>query len=947
MIGRLRASMAVAVGVLFAASLGVGWPPDKALAQQNTPIVPWGTFFGPADPSVPARAPFTGFLKRDWPTATSWSIPHPLIVCQRESGPCHVHDAAYTDIENRMATTFDWFRDQGLPAPTALGPIVPRDGRDRLLLLSVDRPTGALATFTCEPRQSGSMESQRRAMIQFYFRPMLENPESVFGPGLFTYVTAHELAHTLQHSVAFPRHIAADPAFCLTDAKTRGALRRLRDPAGFAYVRRDYGWVEEGMADYLAFRALEDLKVQPTPVTMAFPAWESYYGLKEYYLGLFGPHWESGYVPGYRASSFFKHLEQRHLKSPRAVFNAFYPAAAPLPWARENAALWLSTILKTQIPDVPPNIVLADFFTDFASWAWDPNRVSPRISKLLGYLDVAFGRCQRVRLTPGHPTSVTFPEVYPYGAQCLVLDIDTAGARAFLGASVSATYQVRAIARNRDLRLRVDGLQLGRAVAEPRGGAIGPARLASCFARLDAGRDPSTNAMPSCQANRDGPWVVQLPGGDAEEVRWTLNPVAADLDGNRDVLILTYAPVTLLKNLSDDFRKAIEKVTEPTPRVTLWLDVAVTEEVSFRTRDEADPPAPEPARTPLRFVRITPNSSQFSGAAYGTLLFADDARADVFGAFHRSVWGEGFEERTGRSLFETAREVFASEFSGPDVVTDDADLDALRARRAELDQVRGFHVDILEGEARGGEVVGVFRRVNSQQWVLTPPAGRVRVTWDDLATGARFKAAINPATVATYGTLGDLPRGGDWGNGHVTVVARDDDNMTVRFDGQVCRHADTRITVVNGAMQDLACDRWQDVQAQGQFSFLETHRRPPRNPDDVEPSPTQEYYYDRFANSPVIQAMRAEAAGELVPVPEPGQPPGTLVPGSGPKGGGAAPVAGDCDCSCDGGEALGATIVDGMPDAAQLRCLDRCCPTFNQCPGSNRPGLATVQGLCF
>ncbi|MCF7978948.1 MAG: hypothetical protein K9L82_13210 [Chromatiaceae bacterium] len=916
----------------------------------------------PSPQQIELRKPYS-FTDANWPTIPRWTNLSPTIVCfprlddgylmqhmpgwRNQEPGCWSHINQFPAVEKEMDKAFSWFGQAGLPL-SKLGPWEERSGRKRLLIS--EKRDGYMAAYYCN---GVGEDQQQRTYISFGWSKVLV--EDRYGAEVFVELMAHELTHGLQNSLIYPQLNQVHENFCSWRGSKLAELKVKRSPVRFQYVAYDYGWLYEGMADYIGYRVQEDLYKGKTPLRPWHPQFMSYYGLKRYQLGFFGPSWrdtvDARTSPGYRNSSFFRYLEQRYLGRPKSVFEVFYNEEVPPPWSQPDAADWLEKTFRARIDDLPLAEVLANFFTDFASWPWDAKRVHPSVSKRR-YLDIAFGvhapsgrdktpfGCRHLILSEDQGPVTVDVTPYPYGAVCLDLDIASTGELIPGDPHQIDNYQLTVEAEVKRLEL-ADGLHLGRAVSMSQDAAR--SRKYLCYEQLDK-LGPPLNEGVTCLVNRSGPTQASGPAATdiLHQVTWKLEPTRSSAAGDREILIVTLAPTRTDGRVSDEFRRQYETGRGPDLiRLTLDVDnMAITE-------SRRDPLNKQDAdENTLRFVRITPSSSQFSGAVYGSLLFPDDLRADVFGQFHYDTWGKGLEKKSGFDFFETVRDVFAAEYGELHLSVEQAEKGAIDRRRSENRELDGFHVDILKGQAVEGILNGAFETEEGYYWVMVPEWGQTRkhLRWDDMQTGKIFEAQINPSAIHHYVTIRNTEGGAPWGQGRIKVIERSEahQSITLRFEGEICPAEKTRIEFKNGVVQTTKCTEWHDLAAQGRFSFLAKYQKLHDKPVKA---PMQKRYYARFARSAAIAAMREQAGSPDIDSGEPGSD-SSSPPAPVPEGGGSS-LTKECACQCNEIAALLERQESVGLTAGDLDCLNRCCPSYLQCGSANGLFRAQVQSICL
>ena len=910
-----------------------------------------------AQDPVSARAPYDRGV-RIFRTLRNWQPNTALLTCEWTDPASYMRSSLgmpsqCTDnaplIEHAFNNSINRFRMVGIRGPHSLGPVEGRQlfnfgGPADYLLLSNLTKKKALTSFC----RGNTPAAQARSRI------LVNVPVQVNIPAhLRMMVASHELTHAIQHSRSYKNATQLVPDYCNFRSNFKSYTT---DRWNMRYVPFDDGWASEGLADYIAYTFMRQEYPAKRRLTFGAKAWESSYGLKEYDKGFFGPGWGPNVTPGYRASSFWRHLDMRYGLSPRSILRAvyFWPHEGHPPSAMADAADRLEEAVKSLTARSAAR-VLASFYTDFASWPEDYSIVSNSIAPFT-FRKVAYDGCEEVRIAPGRPEVIlALKDMVPYSARCLRLRIEPPQ-----GGGTANTYQIGVEAAGGDKHV-VDGLHLGRSVVQTGGiRTRNGSTTWSCGEHLKTTkRAPVTG--DDCVINRAGGYTMTGVDGLREpyRVRWKLPPRERHPSGNSEVLVLTYAPVDEKGRITDHFRR-LEEPAPPSVLLRIGVHTTVIEaprarpdpggngennsdgdkkegsDRQDRPRDDAAPEPPHDGGPRMRIARIAPISAQGNPATLAPILFADDPRAEMSSYENWVMWTKMAARLKNTRPYHLAensdisyegykrlmRQVHVSQYGFYEALNTD-DVDRLDHLRETTGYIEGFSTDILSIPADDVVTVSVPRTVQRFDWEFSG-TNQFR-TWDDLQVGAISEALINPLyRLKPPGE--DFTGGRRWGRGTVRVMDRTDETMTIRFEGRVCRRDDTF-----EEDKELKCHSWQNLFAEATFAFADTLRRRHRR---------KRWWgiiqrgYDsdlrvRLGGLRRIDDGLAEADA-------------SSEAGSTGSGG----VAAFETCGCGAFSTLAARIDGAMPSQSQLNELDRCCAEWLNCRDDGSSAQADLLAIC-
>ncbi|MFU8890020.1 MAG: hypothetical protein ACNA8N_15605, partial [Trueperaceae bacterium] len=335
-------------------------------------------------------------------------------------------------IERSARTIMAAYRNLGFadPSPDRLGPVV-GTGADQAVRIYVhERPTGAFYADTLAPcLASGAKDLGRLSIVSLN----TEVARTAVAPKLY-YILAHELFHVVQNAQRFK--VGEGTRSCLIDP-----------------------WVAEGTADAIATHLTRQMYPAFDP-PLGAPWVRNYVGLRPYDVALTAEASaaregvrERVNVLAYRASSFWRHLVETHLRDDWRVLARFL-AQSNDAGGRDDWLRWADRLLRAERQiRLPMPMAFADFLTDYATWG------EAKYGRSIGgeaWLREAFGGCSVVSLNPRQPLRFVTLELEPHSGACIRVVVG--------GLQSDALAAVRVVARDPDVD-RLDQLHLGLATS--------------------------------------------------------------------------------------------------------------------------------------------------------------------------------------------------------------------------------------------------------------------------------------------------------------------------------------------------------------------------------------------------------------------------------------------------------------------------------------------------
>lgn len=511
----------------------------------------------------------------DWLSIRDWRPLSVRLDCGLETktpAACAAADITRAPLlESAAETAMRWLRNEGLPSPSRLGPVLdPEIGGGRLLIFSRALEGAKAMETPCRARQGGF-----RGVTISYGLPVaidetgdaIDRLKTADGENLLTIggVMAHELAHAIQDSVQ------ADSA----------GWERACDPGGY------YGRIKmlyEGLADFVEERFIRANRMPGQPIISDYlvsalnvssegttvSQLRSLYGAGRFSLGLFDE------TNRYYASSFFRHLAERYHDGSARLHNLFFdPDGFPIGTGTgpSDPAEWLSRMMEVFLLTQPFGPALTQAYADIASLPdtrFEDRLRLPSDVPRRRWRASTFG-CHRSQVTPAAGndgtvqglvslspalTSVSADvQLPPYSGHCIEVYLSPESWQ-----EGHAVLHVKLTAPDAQT---ADGLHLGLAqIIEGKPARITPRRVShpvagredplivesarvvepeevvfSCAEALDRWAEGDGEAARRCVLLRDGP----IKEAEGYAVRWSL-PMPLVPNGRTATLILTYAP---------------------------------------------------------------------------------------------------------------------------------------------------------------------------------------------------------------------------------------------------------------------------------------------------------------------------------------------------------------------------------------------------------------------
>lgn len=898
-------------------------------------------------------------------TMENWQPTLALTFCPDEAriDLCRTLEVEFQLLDREFTKALEWVKSTGMRSPNRLGPVITHgDPAHDHIGITLEDKNGFLTTSYCfqvGPRDKAliTVKNQGLAYAKRAARSKDEDALALVRFGL-----VHEIVHAIETSLQLDAlNTGSNPSWVCRKireaaqryikershklpeiySKISGTGKAKAAYVGIKYIKADYKWLSEGIANHFAAKYLAALKGRtgyrlPPIVPNARRYTTSYYGFLPIFNGFFGPERHIG--NGYMHVAFFNHLADRYRVRPAALFDRFFtndtiPVTAIQP---ADAAAFLQRILAKNFNLGHTGKVLANFYTDHLSKIRDPSRLPPSVDETL-WMGRHVDDCHVVQLSAEKPVAdVNVAALRPYGARCITVTVESGGNEQ--SETAIKTYQLQAVSLNKDRQV-LDGLHIGRALIRHGGLARrSKERDYVCARHLDRKPGLVREGSETCVIDRK-PVKAASDGSlrslGFKETRWIFPDIAARGSPHVETLTLTFAP-TNDGRFSDSFRRKDETFgIDVSLRFTLDLNKAKPDP----TRKRPEPDDPDDPVVTQELVRIIPETTAWAGTALGYALFADDPRADRLGELHRELLGEEWQE--------TQRQIFAASFSAYEPFTKGKEaLD--RYREKDDGTINSFHVQIFDAETFG-QVVDEESLELLQDWHITPTDGqrtgdtRPRgapsgLRWDEMTPGMIFPADLSlrirsegrwisttPGDIANAAPRALVPQGAN-----VTVLDRGDDWVSLQFEASYCETA-------GGELYSETCGARKELLAEGIFTLLDTYRK--KTEDTFETTASQLLYdKDLFDRHPAFRHLRG-----LDREPSSGE---EVQPINQTTGGGAGLSTGRCSCGCDEFEAQ---VRQSTPESVSdgfLQCADVCCSAYLQCPAPRLPALETLRSAC-